>query len=289
MKHHVLLLIAALFCLATGAQAQYVTNLTLLKDHFLTGEPVVATVTVINRSGADVIVGGKGSRDWLQFEISDANGRPLSPIPVGAADPLTLKAGGTTKHTVELSGGYSTSTLGTFHMVANVLHPITGQFYQSNRTRLTITDSKPNLFDQPYGVPQGFSGAGRARRYQVILYRELNNLQLYTRITDDRSGAYIATFLLGPVLMVAQPQVVIDPSNHLHIFFMARPQVFCHAVVAPDGTLKRRTYYKDVEGNRPSLVVTSAGGQIIGGVPFDPAAPPPSKKMRKASERPTGL
>lgn len=287
MKRFLLLLIVALF--SSAAHAQYVTNLTLLKDQFLTGEPVVATVTIINRSGADAIVGGKGSRDWLQFEITDTSGRQLAPITIGSQQALTLKAGGTTKHTVELSGGYSTSTLGTFHMVANVLHPITGQFYQSNRTHLTITDSKPNLFDQPYGVPQGFPGAGRARRFQVILYRQLNDLQLYGRVTDDRSGAYVATFLLGPVLMVVQPQVVIDPKNYLHIFFMARPQLFCHAVVSPDGTLKQRTYYKDVEGNRPSLVVTAGGGQIIGGQPFDPAAPPPAKKMRKASERPAGL
>lgn len=287
MKHFLLLLIASL--LSSAAQAQYVTNLTLAKDHFLTGEPVIATVTIINRSGADAIVGGKGSRDWLQFEITDTNGRQLAPITIGADKALTLKAGGTTKHMVELSGGYSTSTLGTFHMVANVLHPITGQFYQSNRTRLTITDSKPNLFDQPYGVPQGFQGAGRARRYQVIMYRELNNLQLYSRITDERSGSYIATFLLGPVLMVVQPQIIIDPSNHLHIFFMATPQVFCHAIVAPDGSLKKRTYYKDVEGNRPSLVITPAGGQVVGGMSFNPAAPPPAKKMRRASERPTGL
>lgn len=287
MKHLLFLLIVSLF--SSAAHAQYVTNLTLAKDHFLTGEPVVATVTIINRSGADAIVGGKGARDWLQFEITEASGRHLAPITIGSEQALTLKAGGTTKHTVELSGGYSTADLGTFHMVANVLHPITGQFYQSNRALLTITDSKPNLFDQPYGVPEGFPGAGRARRFQVILYRELNNLQLYGRITDDRSGSYIATFWLGPVLMVAQPQVVIDAKNNLNVFFLARPQLFCHAVIAPDGTLKHRTYYKDVEGNRPSLVMTGSGGQIMGGQPFDPAAPPPTKKMRKASERPAGL
>lgn len=283
------LLILCLCAAASTARAQYVTNLTLAKDHFLTGEPVVATVTIVNRSGADVVVGGKGSRDWLQFEITETSGRRLAPITVGAPDAVTLKAGGTTKHTVELSGGYSTADLGTFYMVANVLHPITGQFYVSNRVRLTITDSKPNLFDQPYGVPQGFPGAGRARRYQVILYRELDTLQLYCRITDERSSAYLATFLLGPVLMVAPPQISINAQNNLEVFFLARPQIFCHAVITPDGKLHRRTYYKDVEGNRPQLVMTQGGGQVVGGEPFDPSAPQQRKKMRKASERPPGL
>lgn len=282
------LFLLLILCLCCGqARAQYVTNLTLLKNQFLTGEPVVAVVSVTNRSGADVIVGGHGSRDWLQFEIMQSTGQRLAPVSIGSAEPIMMKAGGTTKHTVEISGGYSTANLGTFSVVANVLHPISGQYYQSNAVRMTTTDSKPNMFDQPYGVPQGFPNAGRARRYQVILFRELNDLQLYCRITDDRSGAYIATFLLGPAMMTVQPQISIDVTNKLHVLFLAMPHIFCHVVVNPDGKVHKRTYYKDPEGNRPSLLMTSSGAQVVGGELFDPGAPPPKKKaLRKASERP---
>ncbi|HBJ86842.1 MAG TPA: hypothetical protein DDZ88_23895 [Verrucomicrobiales bacterium] len=285
------LLLLLILCLcATAARAQYVTNLTLSKDQYLTGEPVVATVTIINRSGADVILGGHGARDWLHFEITQSTGRVLSPITIGSEEPLKLQAGGTTRHTVELSGGYSTADLGTFHMIANVLHPLTGQFYTSNRERMTITDAKPNMFDQPYGVPEGYQNAGRSRRYQVILFRELDILQLYCRVTDERSGAYLATFLLGPVNMAVQPQISIDTKNKLHIFFLAKPQICCHAIINPDGKLHKRSYYRDTEGNRPSLVMTRDGAQVVGGEYFDPGAPPAkSKALRKASERPPGL
>jgi len=285
------ILLLLILCLCCGqARAQYVTNLTLLKNQFLTGEPVVAVVSVTNRSGADVIVGGHGARDWLQFEITQSTGQRLSPITIGSDEPLTMKAGGTTTHKVELSGGYSTANLGTFSIIANVLHPISGQFFMSNKARMTITDSKPNMFDQPFGVPQGFANAGRQRRYQVILFRELDDLQLYCRITDDRSGAYIATFLLGPVMMAVQPQISIDVHNKLHILFLAQPHVYCHAVVNPDGKIHQRTYYKDPEGNRPELMMNSAGANVVGGEPFDPSAPPPKKKtLRKASERPADI
>ncbi len=288
MKRLFLLLV---FCLlSSAAYAQYVTNLTLLKDHFLTGEPVVAVVSVTNRSGGDVIVGGHGARDWLQFEITQSTGRALSPVSIASEKPITLKAGGTTKHTVEISSGYSTSTLGTFSMIANVLHPISGQFYMSNKVRLTITDSKPNMFDQPFGVPQGFPNAGQARRYQVILFRELDTLQLYCRITDERSSSYIATFLIGPVSMTTQPQISIDTKNKLHIFFLAQPYIFCHVIVNPDAKIYRRNYYRDTEGNRPSLIMTAAGAEVVGGELFDPAAPPAkTRAMRKASEKPPGL
>ncbi len=285
------LLLLLTLCLFSGAaQAQYVTNLTLLKNQFITGEPVVAVVSITNRSGADVVVGGHGARDWLQFEITQSTGRVLAPITIASETPITMTAGGTTKHTVELSGGYSTADLGTFTMIANVLHPITGQYYLSNRARLTITDSKPNMFDQPFGVPEGFQGAGRARRYQVILFRELDTLQLYCRITDDRSSAYLATFLLGPATMVVQPQISIDTKNKLHIFYLAQPKIFCYVIVNPDGKIYQRSYYRDQEGNRPSLLMTAGGATVVGGEFFDPGAPPTQKKpLRKASEKPPGL
>jgi len=286
-----LLSMLTLMLAAAVARGQYVTNLTLQKTQFITGEPVVAVVTVINRSGADVIVGGHGARDWLHFEITESTGRVLPPVSIASENPLTLKAGGTTKHTVEISGGYSTSDLGTFHIVANVLHPISSQFYASNRERLTITDAKPNLFDQPFGVPEGYPNAGRARRYQIILFRELNTLQLYCRLTDDRTGSYLSTFLLGPVSMVTQPQITIDSRNKLHVFFLAQPHIYCHAIINPDGKIHKRNYYRDEDGNRPTLIMGGKeGGQVLGGILFDPAAPAAkSKPLRKASERPPGL
>jgi len=284
------LLLATCLLAAGAANAQYVTNLTLLKNQFLTGEPVVATVTIINRSGADVILGGHGARDWVQFEIIESTGRRLAPITVGSEQAITIKAGDATKKGFELSGGYSTADLGTFTMVANVLHPITKQYYASNTVRMTITDSKSYLFDQPFGVPEGFPNAGRARRYNIILFRELNSLLLYSRVTDDKSGAYLATLLLGPVIMVSQPQISIDAKNKLHVFFLAQPHIYCHAIVNPDGKVFKRSYYRDDDGNRPSLLMAGGTGQVVGGVYFDPLAPPAEKKkMRKASERPPGL
>ena len=41
---------------------------------------------------------------------------------------------------IDTDARLGTTNLGTFHMVANVLHPLTGQFYTSNRERMTITD-----------------------------------------------------------------------------------------------------------------------------------------------------
>jgi hypothetical protein len=90
--------------------------------------------------------------------------------------------------------------------------------------------------------------------------------------------------------MVVQPQISIDVKNKLHVFFMAQPRTFCHVIVNPDGKVFRRSYYRDQEGNRPSLLMMPDGAQVVGGQYFDPSAPPPeTKPLRKASDRPPGL
>lgn len=279
-----------LLLLVSSAAAQYATNLELQKSSFLQGEPLLAFITITNRSGADAIVGGVGSRPWLQFQFEDSQGRQLAPVPISSKQAITLKAGGTTRHTVEIEGSASTADVGTFYTTASIYHPLSGQYYATNRARITVTDAKP-MFDESFGVPAGFPQAGRARRYQAIIYRDIDSVTLYARIVDDRSQERLSTQLLGPIIHSIQPQMAIDSKNHFHLLFMAQPRVFCHTVVKPDGTIAKRNYYRDLEGSRPTMVMIKNGAEIIGGEYFDPSKPPTRKgpAIRKASERPPGL
>lgn len=275
----------ALLLLASSAVAQYATNLTLPKNNFLQGEPLVATLTITNRSGADVIVGGKGSRPWIQFQFEDGQGRQLSPVQIGSAEPFTLKAGGTTKHTVQIEGQSSTGQLGTFYTTAHIFHPISGQYYATARARVNVTDAKP-MFDDGFGVPAGFPQAGRARRYHAIVFRDIDSISLYARVVDDRTKEPLVTQPLGPIITSIQPRIQIDAKNFLHLLFVVQPTLFCHTVVKPDGSIAKREYYRDRDGSRPTLVMTGTGAEVVGGENFDPAKAPKTKGFRKTSERP---
>jgi hypothetical protein len=276
--------------LTTSAFGQYATNLTLQKSNFIIGEPVFATITVTNRSGADVIVGGVGSRPWLQFQFEDGQGRVFAPVSISSKAALTLKAGGTTRHQVEIEGSASTSALGTYYTTVSIYHPLSGQYYASARARIAVTDAKP-MFDEGYGVPKGYPEAGRARRYQAIIFRDIDSIQFYTRIVDERTKEYISTQFVGPISSSLQPQIAIDNQNKLQVLFMAQPRLFCHTTINPDGKIAKRSYYTDEEGsNRPTLVMTKAGAAIRGGTYFDPAKPPQTNKgIRKVSEKPPGF
>ncbi|MBK8094569.1 MAG: hypothetical protein IPK32_22040 [Verrucomicrobiaceae bacterium] len=279
----------AFLLLASSAAAQYATNLTLQKNSFLVNEPVLAVVTITNRSGADVILGGTGARAWMQFTFEDAQGRVLAPVTIGSKGAISLKAGGTTQHTVEIEGASATSSVGTYYARGAVFHPPSGQYYETNRARISVTDSKP-MFDEGFGVPKGFPSAGRARRYQAIIFRDIDSVTLYARLVDDRTKENLSTRLLGPIMHSIQPQMSVDAKNNFQLLFMASPGIFCHTTVKPDGKVARRSYYKDIEGSRPTMVLTRDGARIVGGEYFDPAKQTdPNKGIRKSSERPDGL
>lgn len=290
--HHLMIkFLSALALLVTSsAFGQYETHLALQKSSFLIGEPVLATITITNRAGTDVILGGVGARPWLQFQFADTEGRVLPAVSLSSKDPIKLKAGGTTRHTAEIEGNASTSTLGTFYTTASIYHPLSAQYYITNRARITVTDGKP-MFDKTFGVPAGYDQAGRARRYQLIIFRDVDSIQFYSRLVDDRTKDNLTTQLLGPITSSLQPQAEIDIKNRLQVLFMAQQHVFCHTIVNPDGKIAKRDYYLDDEGdNRPTLVLTKTGASILGGRYFDPNKPPEaSKGIRKASERPKGL
>lgn len=272
------------------AFAQFATNLTLDKTSFLSLEPMQATVTIGNRSGADVIMSGPNQTNWITFNITDSTGRSLTPIAAAPEPPFVFKAGSTIAKKILITDAFSFDDPGSYGISATIYHPPTQQFYASNRVRFSVTDARP-FWDQPVGVPEGYPNAGRIHRYTLIKFHDLEKTSLYFRLIDDRSNMNMATYLLGPLAVSLDPQVQLDRENKLHVMFLAAPKIFAHAVVTPDGKLKLREYFKEGENNRP-LLVSSAEGDILvqGGEPFDPTAPPPPKpKGRSVSEKPPGL
>jgi hypothetical protein len=278
-----------LLCLTGAAHAQFAVNVSLPRTNFLVLEAIPATVTLTNRSGSEVVLGGPGRASWLSFQMTDSQGHELAPLDVDASDMVQIPPGGTIQRKIVVTDAYAPTELGNYGLMARVRHTPTGQYYGSNRVRFNITDAKP-LWEQSFGVPEGFRGAGSARRYGILLFIDIGSTSLYFRMTDERSGIRLQTYRLGPVSMAHDPQITIDSQNQLQVLFLAQPNVYAHCVVRPDGSLKSRMYYRDESGNRPRLVQEASGEtRVEGGVAYDPAAAPASQPARKASERPPGL
>lgn len=286
---------AILMCLVLGAlgataHAQFETGLTLNKLSYLTYEPVEATINIVNRSGSDIVMGGPNGQAWLSFEVTDAAGNRVPPVRLRTDETIVFKAGTALKRTIRVSDYHPFSEYGSYGITATVFHPPSQQYYASNRVRANFTEVKP-FWEQPFGVPLGQPGAGQIRRYALCILRDTSSTHLYVRVLDDRSGLKLSTFCLGTCIMVADPQITIDRDNKLHVLYMAKPHIYAHATVTPQGRLEQVTQHKEIQSDRPKLFVQ--GDQSIGvagGAPYVPESDtPPPTKARSIKEKPPGL
>ncbi len=294
MMFRLLLVLCALLPVLS-ARAQYEVALTLDKTTYVAQEAMTATVTIINRSGADVILGGPKGRPWLTFNVKDSQDRSISPLQATSDDPIPFPAGERLSRKVRLTDTHSITEPGTYAVTVSAYHPPSGDYYISNRVRFVITDVKPYGKPLVFGVPEGFQDAGRKRQYVLMIYRDLDRTYLYFRLVDDLSGEKLVTYQLGPVSVVRDPQITMDRDNHLHVMFLASPDTSVYAIIGPDGKLKSRGLFKDVEGSRPQLFLTRENKVVAsGGKKFDPVQEQAEQsaagtRLRSVSERPPGL
>lgn len=280
-----------------AAQAQYEVALQLDRTvPYMSQEPMTAIVTITNRSGSDVVLGGPKGKAWMIFNVKDSLDRSISPLQATSDEAIPFPAGERISRKIRITDTHSITELGTYSITVSIYHPPSGEYYGSNRVRFVVTDEKPHPPTPiTFGVPEGFDGAGRKRQYVLMVHRDLERSYLYFRLLDERSKQKLVTFSLGPVTVVRQPQATLDRSNNFHVLFQARPDQSTYCVISPDGKLKSVEYFRDLEGSRPQLFLTRENHVVAsGGLKFDPdqeraAADAASSRVRSVSERPPGL
>lgn len=284
--------VALLLLGAGSARAQFETQLILNKTTYLVGEPVEGTVTIINRSGSDVVMGGPHGQSWLRFEVSGPDGSQVPMMRVRADEPFVFKAGTSTRRRVYVSDTHPFSNYGNYSVGANIYYPLTQQSYVSNRVRASFTDSKA-FWEKTFGVPAGLPGAGHIRRYDLVYLRDSDRTYLYLRLVDQKTDIRLMTYSLGQCILVNNPQAMLDAGNHLHVLFMTLPHVYVHVSMDPQGKLSTPTYHKESGASRPQLLA-SADQRTVGvggGILFDPNGQDPTAgpKGRSVGDRPPGL
>lgn len=292
--HHLLRRLALcllLFALCpVVAHAQYEITLKLNKENYLTYEGVEATVSVMNRTGADVVLGGPSNIPWLSFEIIDPQNRPVPPMRFHGEDIIVFKAGSTITRKINLGDQFTFSEFGNYSILANVYHPPSQQYIASNRARGSFSFSKP-FWAKPFGVPLGLPGAGQIRRYELSMLKDQERTNLYLRLLEDKTNLNLVTYSLGSWIRVSEPQMTLDRDNKLQVLFMTQPHIYSHLIIDTQGKIVRRTYHKEIDANRPNLSVDAAQQVIVqGGELYDPTIVVPTRPPgRSVKDRPPGL
>ena len=287
-------LAASVFVLCAGvAHAQLQVGLKVSKVQHIVQEPINVTLTIVNRSGADFIIGGPKGGKWIRFEFSDINDRLLAANDTDDTKPEIFPAGATVTRDIIVAPRILLEQ-GHYGLKALVYHPASGKFFESERARIQVMEGQ--MYGKPltFGVPPGFPDAGRTRKYVLLQHQDFNRSYLYARVVDERSGAMIRTFQLGTLTLFREPQYTLDRFNNLHVMFLTAPTIYRYCVIRPDSSIETQSMYKEVETNRPKLYLTASNDVILqGGVVYDPAAEraaaAAAKKGRSIGERPPGL
>ncbi len=286
LQRRLSLAVLVLLSCAAPLSAQIKVSLRMSKSEYVANEAVQAILTLTNHVGRDVTLHSVGPQSWLDFEIKNQRGVPLSPIRgMVLFKAVHLPAGQSVSKTFTLSNHYRVSELGRYSGFAAVRmpeSPATNPMV-SNRIHFDVTKARV-IYRQKVGVP----GSKAVREYRVMSFTSNRKNLLYVEVEDQATGRALQTYSIGEVIMFGKPSFTVDGENNLNLLYLSTPTLFTHARVNPEGKFLGQTHIKRAASGTPRFV-TFANGEVrvAGGIPYDPAQEQANRaKIRRLSERP---
>ena len=281
------LLVFALAVLSAGEsmEAQVKASLSMSKKEYIAHEPVVATVTLTNNAGRDLLIhtDDRTTLNWLDFEIKNSRGTALSPLAAMNFGAVTIPAGRSITKSVDLTGTFRVTESGRFRCKAVVRLPGGGGQFVTNTAYFNVTRGR-RVYSQRVGDP----ASGNVREYRLSIYNTSRKASLYLHLIDIRTGRTMQVFRMGDVITSKTPKATVDRGNNLHVLFLAAPNIYAHGTVTPAGKHLGTKYYNPAPGRKPALATFTNGEVVIsGGISYDPREAAQSRaRLRKLSERP---
>ena len=289
------LIFAALLWLGahSTARAQLQMDLTFNRHAYLVYEPIIATITITNNAGRDVVLADSPGKPWLNMEVTTLDGALISPYdPDAPIHTLAIPAGQTVKRQLDLSPMFPIRDLGAHRVRADLYFPEADKYFYSNYVTFEMTSGK-TIWRQNVGVP---GGRGDLREVSLLTHRLPDRMLLYVRVRDADGDTVYVTHALGRLVVSGrEPEEMLDRDNSLHVLQEAVPGAFLYTVISVDGERLAQKAYNRVGQSRPKLVknpdgtVEERGGQIqvAPALAVDGAGTP--VKQPKLSDRPAGL
>jgi hypothetical protein len=267
------------------AQAQLATSLRLSKVQYLSGEPILAVVSITNHAGRDIAFQGEPRRPWLDFVITNTQGDSATPTARSGFGVMKISAGQTLSRQVDLSTLFQLADPGNYSTTATIRMPGQGgETVTTNRVLFTVSPGRP-YWTQKVGTT---GRSGKTREFRVLNFSGDRKSQLYAQVLDGRTGLPIRTFSLGEALLLRKPSVTVDKKQRMHVLFLATPSAWLHCQIDTDGKLVERTIHQCGPQGDPVLMTAPDGSvSVANSILYDPKAEAAARaKFRKLSERP---
>lgn len=248
------------------ALAQLEMTLTFSRHAYIVYEPIVATVTITNYAGRDIVLEDAPNKPWLNMEVSTLDGEMLSPLdPNAPLRSVTVPAGQSVKRSLDLTPMYPIRDVGQHRVRADLYLPEADKYIYSNFVTFDLTSGK-TIWRQEVGVP---GDRGDLREVSLLTHRALDRLLLYVRIREVNGNTIYTTRPLGRLVTTGRdPEIMLDRNNSLHVLQEAAPGAFLYTVTNVDGDRIAQQAYSRLGASRPTLVknpsgvVEERGGQI---------------------------
>ena len=276
----------AMMCLTSAASAQISASLQLNKRQYVAGEPLVATITITNHAGRELVFHGDGRRDWLDFHVRDNRGKPVNQRRAESFGAMRIAAGQSLQRQVDLSQRYMLHEQGNFSVGA-AIRTLGGDNTVNVTTNRVIFTLNPGrvYWSQKVGIP---GRRDQTREFRVLQFSGNQRAQLYAQIVDDRTGMPMRTFNLGDVLSIRKPSVTVDKNQNMHVMFISTPTMWVHYIIDLDGEVVNRDIHRRGLQGDPWLMTLSDGSvRVSNSIPYDPEAAAAARaELRNISDRP---
>lgn len=254
-------------------------------------EPIIATVSVTNLTGRDVMLDEIDGQKWFSFQIETGEERLVPPRnPNYELAPLMIPSGQTVKRNVDLIPLYPVTDYGLYRVKASVYLPDLHRYFSSALTTFQVSEGK-TLWQQTVGVPEGQPGAGEYRTFSLLSFRQPKDNMLYVRVADRDGSVIFMTQPLGRLVDAGQPQVNLDTKNRLHVLQIVGPKTYAYSRIGVNGEWFGQVMYSEVN-SRPSLKRLASGEVGVAGGQMDvPRAEAVNGMLAtpKLSDRPAGM
>jgi hypothetical protein len=279
-----------LLALAPVLHAQIEVSLKISRRLFMAYEPIVATVTITNLAGRDILLQDAEGQKWFGFSITNSEESPVPPRDMNyQVSPLSVPAGQSVKRKVNLNELYPVNDFGLYRVRASIYFADMHKYFSSTPAGVEISEGKV-VWRQVVGVPEGQEGAGSNRVITLLTFRQLKDNELYARIEDPDAGIMFCTHPIGRVLVEEAPQVVLDDQNQVHVLQLVGPKTYTYTRIGLNGEVMEQTSYNQLKSKPHLKKIANGNVAVAGGQLEEPiAAEAGTAKVPKLSDRPPGL
>lgn len=260
------------FIFAPSAHAQIGIQIETTSNNYLIYEPVIARVTLVNKSGYPLPFSNVGQLQPTYYFCIKHNSKsiPISFTDTAAAMGFVIPPGGRKEFLFNLSKCTELRRPGSYRLQLRIKHPMLESMYQSNEITFIVEQGRP-IVSKLFGSVDNLNPNAKVMRINerkaTLTGLTIGRNFFYYLVIEDNVNVY-ATRRIGYVFdRNMKYYFMIDPSTHIHILTMASPKIWVYQTFTPDGDRVKQEILATDNSTVPPRLTHDEKGEIqrVGG------------------------